>query len=290
MTVKQNTQDKNGRIYIEELHTTLPSDLRPGDELVKLDNVVFTETTTESIQKHFSFDADSNGRRAKTVTIRRTQSEDGETEEIDVEVAIMSKMINAEHASRIQTRFVLPRRRQRLGPRHQARKVQWVQLKRERADKVFIRTSNRKFLTVRNGAIVGEEMGEDNKREFLFDLVPGTAAYSSKYSRLKTKVVICCKLRWNSYWLKTSMGSDGEFEMELTENDTDDHTTVFKRRVKSDGRYGTGFECLLFKNVYIQYYPSRNEVDVKPYNPRINIGVTLKLFRYLLCSTSSNKR
>ncbi|XP_033759731.1 uncharacterized protein LOC117341952 [Pecten maximus] len=194
-------------------------------------------------------------------TIRRTQADDGETEEIDVEVATVSKMINAEHANRIQTR-------------HQARKVQWVHLNSERVKKVFIRTRNRKFLTVRNDTIVGEEMGEDNKRDYLFDLVPGTAAYASKYARFTPKRVICCKIRWNAYWLKTRLGSDGEFNMELTVNDTDnDHSTVFKRRMD---RSGTGFECLLFKNVYLQYYPSRNEVDVKPYNPRMNIGVTLK--------------
>ncbi|XP_069104797.1 uncharacterized protein [Argopecten irradians] len=185
-------------------------------------------------------------------------------------------MISPEHASRVQTRFVLPRQRHRTRTRHQIRSVQWVQQSPQNTQKVFIQTNNRKFLTVRYGAVVGAELDEHNRREFLFDLVPARAAYASKYARFRTKVVLCCKLRWKSYWLKTSVGSDGDFEIELTQDDADDHTTVFKRRLKSDGRYGTGFECLLFKNVYLQYYPKTNEVDVKPYNPRIDIGATLK--------------
>ncbi|XP_060070625.1 uncharacterized protein LOC132550554 [Ylistrum balloti] len=279
LTVK-NRKDKDGDIYIEQIHTIEPSVFRPGDELVKLDGQVITEFTAENKLRLFSFEADATGRRVKTVTIKRTEGVENEAKEteIDVEVAIVTDMNSVKdkgHARRIQTRFILPRR-QRLQPRHQTRNVQWVVPKSDRVEEVFIQTNTGKFLTVRNGSIVGEMMGEENQEDFVFQLVPMTAAYSRRTARFKPKVVVCCKIRWGSYWVKTRVGSDGEVEMELNDDDMDDHNTVFKRRVKSNGRYGTGFECLLYKNVYLQYNPRINEVDVKPYNPRIDIGATLK--------------
>ncbi|XP_021372181.1 uncharacterized protein LOC110462523 isoform X2 [Mizuhopecten yessoensis] len=293
MMVKINPQDKDGKIYIHEVHTTQTSVFRPGDELVALDSELINDFTVENIQGLFSFETDASEQRVKNVTIKRTEDLEngaaGETEELDVEVAIVTDMISIrtnEHARWTRVRFPRPQRQ-----RHQKRRVQWVKTKRGGVQQVFIQTNNSKYLTVRNGGIVGDNLGTDNMDDFTFHLEPMVAAYSKALRR--SKVVICCKIRWKSFWVKTVEGSDGELGMELSDDDTDDHLAVFKRRVKSDGRFGTGFECLLFKNVYLQYIPQQNKVDIKPYNPRGDFGTTLRfvpastLFRVISVKTSS---
>ncbi|XP_069105237.1 uncharacterized protein [Argopecten irradians] len=259
-TVKKTTFKK---VYIDEIHTTEQSDFRPGDELVKVDNEWFTETTTKNIKTHFSFDAETSDRRSKVLTIRRTEG--GETSELDVEVVLVTNIISREHANRVYTRS--PRRRPQLLTRN-------ILLVREMTgtENAFIQTANDKYLTVRNGAVVGDWMGAHNMDDFSFDLVPMRAIYKTRYGR--PKQAICCRIKWGTFWLKARVTDDGEVDMELTEDEADDHTTVFKRRVNSNGQ-GTGFECLLFKNVYLQYYPKRNEVDVKPYTTRVDMGKTL---------------
>lgn len=87
--------------------------------------------------------------------MRRTSSnEDGGTDigELDVEIAFTADMIAVNaytRGNRIPTR---PHR-----PRAQKRNVIWV-AKKVGDQKVLLRTNDQKYLTVRDGAIVGEDL------------------------------------------------------------------------------------------------------------------------------------
>ncbi|XP_069104953.1 uncharacterized protein [Argopecten irradians] len=269
MTLKQKPHRKNGKMfYIDKMNSTKPTDLSFGDKLVKVGNELLADTTMETIQNHFNFDSDENGRRSKTLTIRRT--EDVKTEEIDVEEVLVTKIKSLEHARR-RNRFVSPRRPQ---PRPQKNRNILLVQERPGIDKVLIQTTDGKYLTVKDGAVVGDWMGRNNKNNFVFDLVTVNAMYETNLRRKKQ--VICCKIKWNTSWLKTTLKADGDLEIEWTEDDADDHTKLFKRRVTSDGRNTTGFESLLLKNVFLQYNSSSNEVEVNSRNSHVNLEKTLR--------------
>lgn len=271
ITVQQNSDEKEGPMFIQEIHMKPPSVFRPGDELVALDEEEATGLDEFTLQEKFSFETSTDGSYIKLLTVRRTSSnEDGGTDigELDVEIAFTADMIAVNaytRGNRIPTR---PHR-----PRAQKRNVIWV-AKKVGDQKVLLRTNDQKYLTVRDGAIVGEDLDSSRLENFIFTLEPMKAAYKRNIARI-AKVVICCRIRWKQSCLAIAGGFDGS-HLELVSDDIDTYECVFKRRRNKGGRFGTGFECLLYKNVYLVYNPHHHQVTVQPYNPRIDIGHTLK--------------
>ncbi|XP_069103800.1 uncharacterized protein [Argopecten irradians] len=263
MTVRQNKFSKTGEIYIHGIHMTNPSDFRYGDELFKVGSELLADTTKETIQNHFHFDAEPNGRLTKTLTIRRT--ENGKTDEIDVRVVLFIKPEQAsityakpgrrtidrvekkeevktqinhtkdgktaekeddtvlvenikspEYTNMAHTKPVLPGRQPRR------RTIDIVEKKEVEVEKVLIKTEYQtKYLKVgADASVVGDWLDPQNKDKFWFHLEPFNVFYESPSGPL-----ICCKIKCDKFWLKAKHTVDEGIELELTEEDTNVHTS-----------------------------------------------------------------